>query len=108
MTREDLRGLVDGVAPEALPDLIGDLEAAKARALVRLTAPSLAAPRTAAGDDHVLPMPEVAGRLGLSLYTAREMGRRGELPVTKLGRRVGVRESSLRAFLERREHGGRA
>jgi excisionase family DNA binding protein len=49
----------------------------------------------------------VAERLGVSLYTARAMGRRGELPVTTLGRRVGVRESSLGRFLERRECGGR-
>lgn len=41
--------------------------------------------------------------LGLSVYTARELGRRGQLPVTTIGRRVAVRESSLRRFLEQRE-----
>lgn len=105
MTREDLRGLVEGAPPEALPDLIGDLEAAKARALARLTAPAPSFPASDADDARALSMREVAARLGVSLYTARELGRRGELPVTAVGRRVVVRESSLRRFLERRERG---
>jgi hypothetical protein len=33
------------------------------------------------------------------------MGRRGDLPTVTQGRRVGVRESSLRRYLDQRERG---
>jgi len=47
MTRDDLRGLVEGAALEELPELVGDLEAATLRARVRAltpTAPPAGAP----------------------------------------------------------------
>lgn len=100
-----LEAAVTAATADELPRLVGALEAAKAAAWARLATP---APRnTAEAADRVLSMGEVASRLGVSLYTAREMGRRGELPVTTLGRRVGVRDSSLRRFLDLRERGGR-
>lgn len=106
MTLDQLRTLVDGAAAEDLPDIIGALEGAKARAFARLTTPAtVATTNGSASSDRVLSMPEVAERLGLSVYTAREHGRRGELKVVTIGRRVVVRESSVREFLDRRETG---
>ncbi len=68
MTREDLRGLVEGAARETLPDLIGDLEAAKARALVRLMSPTpvAVAARPDAAADVNISVEEAARRLGIS------------------------------------------
>ena len=102
----DLAALVAAAAPEELWALIGQLEEAKARAIARLIAPTSASPAVPlARGDRLLSMPQVAERLGLSLYTVRERGRRGELPVVKVGRRVGVREESLRRFIDQRERG---
>jgi excisionase family DNA binding protein len=103
----DFTALARETAPEELPALVGKLAEAQALALARLTAPINGHESPAAPQDRMLCMSTVAERLGVSLYTARAMGRRGELPVTTLGRRVGVRESSLGRFLERRECGGR-
>jgi hypothetical protein len=108
VTIPDFARLVAEAAPEELAALAGRLREAELLAEMRLrsTAPST----NASGhdvEDRVLSMRDVAGRLGVSLYTAREMGRRGELPVTTLGRRVGVRDASLRRFLDMRERGGR-
>lgn len=105
----DLAALVREAAVEELAALAGKLREAELLAEMRLRAmpPSNGHDRTEALEDRVLSMDAVAGRLGVSIYTARTMGRRGELPVTTFGRRVGVRESSLRRFVERRERGGR-
>ena len=98
----DLVTLVRNAQAEDLPSLLGALESAKAAAWARLTAPAAPAP---APVDRALSMPEVAKRLGLSLYTVRELGRKGDLPVTTIGRRVVVRESSLERYFERKERG---
>jgi hypothetical protein len=75
MTREELRGLVDGADPEALPDLIGDLEAAKARALVRLTAPAGDGRRTPEEPEPWLTPEAAAAIAGLPLGIPQERQR---------------------------------
>jgi excisionase family DNA binding protein len=62
----------------------------------------------AAADDRLLDMGTVAQVLGVPEPYARDMGRRHELPVTRVGRYVKVRESSLRTWLQQREDLGGA
>jgi excisionase family DNA binding protein len=50
-------------------------------------------------------MREVATILVIPVYSARELGRRGELPTVKIGRRVRVRPTALQRFIEQRENG---
>ena len=97
----DLSRLVREAALESLPQIVGALEIAKAAALARLiNPPPLAAP----AEVHLLTMPEVATRLGITEHQAREMGRRGELPVTTVGERfVRVRSGALNDWIRRRE-----
>jgi excisionase family DNA binding protein len=64
VTAPDLAALVAQAAPEELPVLIGQLEAAKAAAWARITAPQLA---PANGEDRNLSAREAAARLGVSL-----------------------------------------
>jgi excisionase family DNA binding protein len=106
MTFEDLERLIAQAPTEDLPRLIGDLEAAKAQAWARLAMPKFLAANAAAGEDHLLSMPEVAIRLGIKEHQAREMGRRGELPLVKVGERfVRVREAALADWIKARERG---
>jgi excisionase family DNA binding protein len=88
-----------------LPELVGSLAEAQAVALARLTAAG--APSTPP-QDQLLTMPEVAERLAITEHRAREMGRRGELPVVTVGERfVRVRRSALEEWVRRRENGRR-
>jgi hypothetical protein len=85
----DLEALVAQAAPDELPGLIGELEAARARAWARLTMPAPAAPREVPPPlpRHVS-VAEAARALGVSpgwLYHT------DGLPfVRRLGRRVVV------------------
>jgi excisionase family DNA binding protein len=99
--KQDLRALVDGAAtPEELAEVIGALEGAKASAYARLASKTV--PRPAA-EDRLLNMVEVAERLGITEHQAREMGRRGEIPVTTVGERfVRVRASALEDWILQR------
>lgn len=56
-------------------------------------------------EDHLLDMAEVAKVLGVPEGQARDLGRRGELPVVTVGRYVRVRASSLREWMDTREAG---
>ena len=60
MTREELGALVAEALPEALPGLIGDLEAARAAAWVRLTAPRPALASVGPDPGEELLTPEEA------------------------------------------------
>jgi len=53
--------------------------------------------------DRLLDMEAVARILNVPVAHAREMGRRHELPIVRVGRYVKVRESSLQAWLRQRE-----
>lgn len=103
LTRELIRLLAEADLLQ-LPALVGALAQAQAAALARLTA------RTPEGrpetDDRLLTMPEVALRLGVTEHQAREMGRRGELPIIAVGDRfVRVRAGALGDWIRRRENG---
>jgi len=95
-----------------VPRLLASLAALQLRAaglgaalLARLHATSGG---RAGADDRLLDMEAVAKVLDVPPAHAREMGRRHELPVTRVGRYMKVRESSLRAWLQQREELGGA
>lgn len=107
---DELRKLLDDAPAASLPDLLGRLEAARLRGLARLTTPGgqVSASRTSGAEaveqDRLLTLPEVAKVLGVPVEHARELGRRGALPITRLGQRsVRVRRSSLDRFVRERE-----
>ena len=55
-------------------------------------------------SESLLSMTEVAGTLGVPVAYARELGRRGELPVVRVGPKyVRVRRSVLDAWIAQRE-----
>ena len=87
MSRSDLRSLVEETPAPELPQLIGDLEAARAVAWARLTAPATEKPSDADGEARNLDITEAAKRLGMSkdwLYRHAS-----ELPFAlRIGRRV--------------------
>lgn len=93
-----------GTAPaHELPRLIGELEAAKAVAWARLA--SMGSPKGEA-SDRLLSLPETARRLGVTEHQAREMGRRGELPVVHVGERhVRVSVRALEEWIRRQGNG---
>ena len=54
-------------------------------------------------SDRLLTMPRAAERLGITEHQAREMGRRGELPVVHVGERhVRVSARALEEWIKRR------
>jgi predicted DNA-binding transcriptional regulator AlpA len=88
MSRSDLRSLVEKTPAPELPQLIGDLEAARAAAWARLTTPAADKPRDEPGQEaRNLDVAEAAKRLGISrdwLYRHAS-----ELPFAlRIGRRV--------------------
>ena len=56
-------------------------------------------------DCRLLTMPQVADMLHVPLYTARELGRRGQLPTIHIGSRVLVSLTALRHFIQSNENG---
>ena len=56
-------------------------------------------------EDRLLDMAEAAKALGVVEGQARDMGRRGELPIVMVGRYVRVRASSLREWMALHENG---
>lgn len=86
--------------------LAGSLAEATQATVAALMAATIATAQDGRREDDtgkVLSMKHAAERLDLPLYTVREMGRRGELPVIHRGRRVLVSESALRAFARGQE-----
>jgi excisionase family DNA binding protein len=55
-------------------------------------------------DDHVYVVPEAARLVRISARTYYEAAARGEVPVTRIGRRLVVSGAALRRFLEGGEH----
>jgi excisionase family DNA binding protein len=51
-------------------------------------------------DDHVYVVPEAARLVRISTRSYYEGAARGELPVTRIGRRLVVSGAALRRFLE--------
>lgn len=56
-------------------------------------------------ENGLLTIPEVAARLRLSKWSARDLVRRGVLPSIRIGRRIRVRAEALDAWLRSREKG---
>jgi len=88
VSRSELRSLVEGTPAPELPQLIGDLEAARAAAWARLTAPAAdKRPDVPGQEARNLDVAEAAKRLGISrdwLYRHAS-----ELPFAlRIGRRV--------------------
>lgn len=102
MTRADLARLVDEAEDTELPEIVGELEAAKARAYARLMTTRVHAP----AQDALLTMDEVAAQLRMGETIVREMGRRGEIPTVQVGDRgVRVRQSALNEYIRKHERG---
>ena len=105
MSRSELHGLVQCTPATELPRLIGDLEAAKAAAWSRLTAPAPEMPPDATRQEpRNLGVAEAARRLGMSrdwLYRHAS-----ELPFAlRIGRRVVFDSVALERW--NRRHGER-
>ena len=103
MSRSDLAGLVESTPATELPRLIGDLEAARAAAWARLTAPAPPEPAVDGARDEPrnLDVAEAARRLGMSrdwLYRHAT-----ELPFAlRIGRRVVFDSVALERWNRRR------
>jgi predicted DNA-binding transcriptional regulator AlpA len=101
MSRSDLRSLVEETPAPELPQLIGELEAARAVAWARLTAPVADKPADASGQEaRNLDVAEAAKRLGISrdwLYRHAS-----ELPFAlRIGRRLVFDSAALERWNRR-------
>jgi len=102
VSRSELRSLVDDTPAPELPQLIGDLEAARAAAWARLTTPAAGNPSDVPGQEaRNLDVAEAARRLGMSrdwLYRHAS-----ELPfAVRIGRRVVFDSLALERWNQRR------
>jgi len=102
MSRSDLRSLVEETPAPDLPQLIGDLEAARAAAWARLTAPAADKQSDVSGQEvRNLDITEAATRLGISkdwLYRHAS-----ELPFAlRIGRRLVFDSAALERWNRRR------
>jgi predicted DNA-binding transcriptional regulator AlpA len=102
MSRFDLCSMVAATPAPELPQLIGDLEAARAAAWARLTAPTTNKTSEEAGKEAInLDVAEAARRLGISrdwLYRHAS-----ELPFAlRIGRRVVFDSRELERWNRRR------
>ncbi len=106
----DLRSTIESylaqAGAEGAVDVRAELE--RARAFVELLQQRQAGARgpTGPADDRLLTLPEVATLLQVPEEHAREMGRRGELPILNVGRYVRVRLSTLRQWIDGNERKG--
>ena len=98
INRAQLEAVLAPAEPQELVSLGSEIQG---RGLVALVALKDAPPE----DDRLLDMAEVAKALGVVEGQARDMGRRGELPIVMVGRYVRVRASSLREWMATRENG---
>ncbi len=102
MSRSDIRSLVDETPAPELPQLIGELEAARAAAWARLTAPAADKPTDVIGQEaRNLDITEASKRLGISkdwLYRHAS-----ELPFAlRIGRRLVFDSVALERWNRRR------
>jgi excisionase family DNA binding protein len=104
----DLSALLTALAEvpaDQLPEAIGALEAAKARAWARLTTPTVPAPEThgSLSDGAALDVDEVARRTRMSVTWLYRQARAGHLPFARrIGRRLVFDEAGLQRWLDRR------
>ena len=89
-----------------IPARLAQLAALQSRLTARWLAEHDGQPPNDTGpsSEQLLSMKEVAGQLGVPVAYARALGRRGELPVVRLGPKyVRVRQSALDAWIAQRE-----
>lgn len=99
-----LAALAD-VPTDQLPEVIGQLEAAKAKAWARLTTPPAPGvePRGSTCDGAALDVDEVARRTGMSVTWLYRQAREGHLPFARrIGRRRVFDEVGLQRWLNHR------
>src|SRR5262245_2766804 len=106
----DLSALLAALAEvpaDQLPEAIGALEAAKARAWARLTTPAVpGAEPHGSSDGAALDVAEVARRTGMSVPWLYREARAGRLPFARrLGRRLVFDAAGLTRWLGRRQAG---
>jgi excisionase family DNA binding protein len=102
----ELDKLILKAVPEVRPSLVVALAARLAQLGAVLAVPTEKGNGSTAPavEDRLLTMPEAAERLGITEHQAREMGRRGELPVVTVGKRfVRVRIGTLEDWIRQRE-----
>ncbi|MFN8626031.1 MAG: hypothetical protein U0587_08635 [Candidatus Binatia bacterium] len=92
-----LQRLAETTAQDALPRLVGALEAAKATAWARLTVPL---PRPIE-PERLVDATELAPLIDRPAWSVREMARRGVIPTIRVGRLRKFRPSAVLAALER-------
>lgn len=85
LTAEQLAAAVAEAPIDRLPDLIGLLAAAQARAMARMVAPVAT---VAPIGPELVPTAEMAGRAGVSVFWLREQANAARIPVHHAGRRM--------------------
>jgi excisionase family DNA binding protein len=112
----DIGLIVSGASSQALPGILGALEAARAGGWARLLTSITAMPRTPEGaeDGRLLTIREVAERLAVRVDYAYALARQGKLPVVRLpglekggrqrdGKHIRVRADALREWIRSQE-----
>jgi len=99
---------VDELALDRIPSLLGDLECLRARLWARMMIPRSSQTATT-GDlkmTVLLDVPTAAARLHVPRSYVYELGRRGELPIVKVGAKyVRIRADDLEAWIVRHKNG---
>lgn len=105
----DLLALVDDTVAADLPVLIGDLEAARAKAWAKLTAATTAktAADTARNDDNQT-AEVIAAALNVPMSFIYELGRQDRIPVERFGRYRRFSLAAVRAALAAEANSKRA
>ena len=89
-----------------IPTLLAQLAALQSRLVARWLAEHDGRPsnNNSPSGEQLLSMNKVADQLGVPVAYARELGRRGELPVVRVGPKyVRVRQSALDVWITQRE-----
>lgn len=89
---------VDNLDTENIPELLGAVEALRARLWARLQAPPY--PATATGPEPLLEADDVAERLSMPKARIYELAREDRIPHIRIGRQVRFPERRLAAWIE--------
>ena len=87
---------------DQIPAAIGEIEELKATLWARLLSPT-AAPKAVDPefDQSLLPVSDVAQRMGVPRQYVYELAKRGDLPAIRFGKYVRVRACDLQRWLAR-------
>jgi excisionase family DNA binding protein len=94
-----LKMLIADALPDQLPALIGDLEALKAAAWVRIATSATAATCTEPDAGHMMTADELASVYHVPKSWFYELARQGRLPCRRLGRYVRFDQVNVAAAL---------